>query len=303
MTDSSSMFSGLSAFPLTPMDESGVDKSAYAHLVMRLSDARVDSIGALGSTGSYAYLNRSERQSVLKVAIENAGTVPVLAGIGALRTRDVLVFAEDAQKLGASALLLAPVSYQKLTADEVFGLFQTVSRHASVPICVYDNPSTTHFDFSDELHGRIAALANVRSIKIPPVPLNLDEARARLTGLRSKVRSEVVIGVSGDASAAAGLLAGCGVWYSVLGGLFPRTCLALTRAALAGDAKGAVAMTQRLEPIWGLFRRFGSLRVVAAASGLIGMTQGPVLPLPLTGLPEPGRSELAQILRDLGPLD
>jgi 4-hydroxy-tetrahydrodipicolinate synthase len=285
------------------LDETGIDHGAYAHLVRRLAQAGVDSIGALGSTGSYAYLDRKERQSVLRVAIENAGTVPVLAGIGALRTRDVLLFAEDAQKIGASALLLAPVSYQKLTADEVFGLFQTVSRHVSVPLCVYDNPSTTHFDFSDELHGRIAALPNIRSIKIPPVPLKLDEARDRLAGLRSKVRSDVAIGVSGDSTAAVGMLAGCEVWYSVLGGLFPRTCLALTRDARAGDIQGAMAMTLRLEPIWGLFRRFGSLRVVAAASGLLGLTQGTGLPLPLNSLPEDGRSELAQILKNLGPLD
>lgn len=45
------MFTGLSAFPLTPTDESGVDEKAFAGLVARLAEAGVDSIGALGSTG------------------------------------------------------------------------------------------------------------------------------------------------------------------------------------------------------------------------------------------------------------
>ncbi|KFC49382.1 dihydrodipicolinate synthase, partial [Halomonas sp. SUBG004] len=139
--------------------------------------------GVLGSTGSYAYLSVEERARVAKLSVERRW-VPVVVGIGALRTRDVLANAEHAQQAGASGLLLAPVSYQKLTNDDVFNLFSTVSRAISVPLCVYDNPGTTHFTFSDELHGRIAELPQVRSIKIPPVPNHLDEANARVARLR-----------------------------------------------------------------------------------------------------------------------
>ncbi|MDM3888662.1 dihydrodipicolinate synthase family protein [Pseudomonas sp. BCRC 81390] len=49
------MFTGLCAFPLTPMNEDQVDEASYVHLISRLVKAGVDSIGALGSTGSYAY--------------------------------------------------------------------------------------------------------------------------------------------------------------------------------------------------------------------------------------------------------
>ena len=49
-------------------------------------------------------------------------------GIGALRTEDVIDLARDAKEAGADAGLLAPVSYQPLTEDEVFALFETVAR-------------------------------------------------------------------------------------------------------------------------------------------------------------------------------
>lgn len=49
-----SLFTGLSAFPLTPLTDDAVDQRAFAGLVRRLAAARVDSITALGSTGSYA---------------------------------------------------------------------------------------------------------------------------------------------------------------------------------------------------------------------------------------------------------
>jgi 4-hydroxy-tetrahydrodipicolinate synthase len=41
------MLTGLSAFPLTPSTDDGIDEAAYARLIRRLVDAGVDSIGAL----------------------------------------------------------------------------------------------------------------------------------------------------------------------------------------------------------------------------------------------------------------
>lgn len=294
------MISGLSTFPLTPMNESGIDEAAFVRLVERLASAGVDSIGALGSTGNYAYLTRAERARIAQLAVKHAGNVPVIVGIGALRTRDVLVLAEDAQKSGASAVLLAPVSYQKLSADEVFGLYETVTRALSVPLCVYDNPGTTHFEFSDELHSRVAQLPNVCSIKIPGVPADPEAARARVGRLRVLIPSHVTIGVSGDALAAMGLNAGCEAWYSVIGGLFPKAALAITRAAQAGDAQEVMRLSERLQPLWTLFSQHGgSLRVVAAAAELKGLVEHPSLPLPLKALEGAGRQQLATLLDEL----
>lgn len=75
-----SIFSGLSAFPLTPLDDDTVDEHAFAGLIERLVDAGVDSVTALGSTGSGAYLSRSERALVARRAILTAGTTPVFVG-------------------------------------------------------------------------------------------------------------------------------------------------------------------------------------------------------------------------------
>ena len=294
------MFSGLSAFPLTPMNEDGVDEAAFAALVRRLAAARVDSIGALGSTGNYAYLDRGERARVARLAVECAGGVPVIVGISALRTRDVMALAEDAQRAGASGVLLAPMSYQKLSADEVFGLYAAVAPALSVPLCVYDNPGTTRFEFSDALHGRIAELPNVASIKIPGVPAASDAARARVERLRSLIPAYVTIGVSGDASAATGLSAGCDAWYSVIGGLFPHAALAITRAVQAGEAGKAAQLSQRLQPLWDLFGKYGgSLRVMATAAEILGLATSPGLPLPLKALDEADRACLASLMDEL----
>ncbi|ACT50579.1 dihydrodipicolinate synthase family protein [Methylovorus glucosotrophus] len=293
------MFTGLSAFPLTPMDEVSIDENAFSQLVSRLAQAQINSIGVLGSTGSYAYLNREERNLVTRLAVESAQGTPVVVGIGALRTKDVLKLAEDAQKAGANGLLLAPVSYQKLTEDEVFAHYQTVSQHSSVPICVYDNPTTTHFEFSDVLHGRIAALPNIASIKIPPLSNHLDEAKERVARLRAHIPHHVTIGISGDHSGATGLIAGCEAWYSVLGGLFPLPILAIVKASQRGDIDEVNRLSTALEPIWAFFRRYGSLRVIATIAELKGLVKTPSLPLPIKSLSGEERQRLTACIADL----
>lgn len=294
------MFTGLSAFPLTPMNESGIDERAYIRLLKRLTSAGVDSIGVLGSTGNYVYLNREERLRVVQLAVEYAEGIPVMVGISALRTRDVLHLAEDAQKAGANGVLLAPVSYQQLTEDEVFSLYETVTNSLTVPLCVYDNPSTTHFRFSNELHGRIARLQHVRSIKIPGVPEDLVSAKERVDQLRANIPPDVTIGVSGDRYAATGLNAGCDAWYSVLGGLYPEICIKIARSALSGHAVEAESQSSRLDSLWKMFQQYGSLRVVAAMAEMQGLIDSPSLPLPLQGLDETARLALSEIVTHIG---
>lgn len=291
------MFTGLSAFPMTPLDAKGVDETAFIGLLRRLVAAGVDSIGALGSTGSYPYLDRDERRRAVTLAAAHADDIPVMAGIGALRQRDVLRYAEDAQQAGARALLLAPVSYQPLRPDEVYGLFEAVAQHASVPICVYDNPRTTHFAFDDDLYAALAAMPQIGSIKIPGVPADPEAARAHVARLRGLVPPRVTIGVSGDAFAATGLNAGCDAWYSVIGGLFPQAALDLTRAARAGDAERAMQLSDRLAPFWDAFaRNGGGLRVVATAATLMGLTRPDSLPAPLREITGAEREAIAALI-------
>jgi 4-hydroxy-tetrahydrodipicolinate synthase len=293
------MFTGLSAFPLTPITARGVDEQGFSKILARLTAARVDSMGILGSTGSYAYLTREQRNRIATLAKQLAGDIPVMV-CGSVSTDAILHLADDAQAAGADALLLPAVSYQSLRDEEVFALFETVTRHASVPVCVYDNPGTTHFTFTDELHGLLSSLNGVRSVKIPGVPDGPAAATERVNALRRHLRPGVTIGISGDAYAGLGLNAGCEVWYSVCGGLFPETAKQITEAAAAQDHARVTALTTRLEPLWALFRKHGgSIRVIAAAAGVLGLTDTDCLPRPLQPLPAGDIADIARVITAL----
>nr|WP_245214787.1 dihydrodipicolinate synthase family protein [Pararoseomonas indoligenes] len=291
-------FRGLSAFPITPADAAGrVDTGALAGLLERLAAAGVDSVGLLGSTGTYAYLTRAERRRAVEAAVEAlGGRVPVIVGAGALRTDEAMSLAGDAEAAGADGLLLAPVSYTPLTDEEVFQHFAAVAGATGLPVCIYNNPSTTHFTFSDDLVVRLSALPRVAAVKNPaPAPV---EAKAVVQALRARVPAGFSVGYSADWHSPDAVLAGADAWYSVLGGTLPRTCLALTRAAQAGDEAEMRRIDATLHPLWDLFRRHGSIRVVFAAANLLGLTDAQP-PRPVLPLDEAGRAAVAQALAGL----
>ncbi|RNJ42504.1 dihydrodipicolinate synthase family protein [Mesorhizobium erdmanii] len=275
--------SGLSAFPITPSDrDGGIDTKALRKLVTRLCAAKVDSIGLLGSTGTYIYLTRDERRRALAEVLDEAGgQTPVVVGVGALRTDEAVRLAQDAKALGAAAGLLAAVSYTPLTDDEVFEHFSTVAREGDLPIVIYDNPGTTHFHFTPALVSRLAKVPGIVAIKNPTG--KSDAIESHLAGQRSIVPEGFSIGYSGDWNATEAMIAGADTWYSVLAGILPEVCIRIVRASQAGDPVEARRLNSELTPIWDLFKQFSSLRVVYALAELLDICRAepprPILPL------------------------
>ncbi|HWK46539.1 MAG TPA: dihydrodipicolinate synthase family protein [Stellaceae bacterium] len=293
------LFEGLSAFPITPTDANGrVDLEALRGLLARLLAAGVDSIGLLGSTGSYPYLTRAERRRTIEAAVEQArGRIPILVGIGALRTDEAVRLSQDAEAAGAAAGLLAPVSYTPLNDDEVFEHFATVARASSLPLCIYDNPGTTHFAFSPALIGRLSQLPNLHAVK-SPAP-GAETIADHLRGLREVIPKGFSLGCSVDWHATEALLAGAGTWYSVAGGLFPEPCLKIVRAALSGEAAEARRLNAEMRPLWDIFKQFSSLRVVYAAANLLDICHA-VPPRPILPLPDAAQRKVAEVIEQLG---
>ena len=70
----------------------------------------------------------------------------------------------------------------------------------------------------------------------------------------------------------------------MVAGLLPAPALVLTRAAQAGDSTEAAHINDAFQPLWELFRAFGSFRVMYVMADLLGVAKieppRPILPLP-----------------------
>lgn len=286
------LFTGLSAFPITPMTSAGeVIVPDLQGLVRRIEAGGAGSIGLLGSTGTYMFLKREERRRAVAAAIASATSTPIIVGVGALRTDDAQALAQDAAEEGAAGLLLAPVSYTPLTEEEVFQHFVAVASATSLPICIYSNPGTTNFTFSPALVGRLAAIPTIAAIKLP---LPAGDIASDLGAFR-RAAPRLAIGYSGDWGCKDALLTGADCWFSVVGGLFPGRAAALTAAAMAGDRAKADAHNEAFAPLWELCKAVGSARVMYAAANALALTQAQP-PRPLLGLTPADQEKLSALL-------
>lgn len=297
-----SLFTGLIAFPPTPADGDGrlVD-DALAMLIDRLSAAKVDAIGLLGSTGTYAYLDNPTRMRALAVALEAArGRVPIIAGVGALRTSWACELAIDAERQGAGGVFMAPMSYAPLTTDEVALHYRTVAGAADLPLAIYNNPGTTQFVFSDDLLVELAAVPTITGVKMPPLANHA--YKDELSRLGARTSPSFRIGYSGDWEAADALSAGASAWYSVVAGVLPDPAIRLTRAAQTGDREEADRINARFGRLWNLFKTYGSIRVLSEIGEQVGLPVGPP-PRPLARVEGTAKEQVAAALHDLATLD
>lgn len=301
-----SVFNGLSAFPLSPADADGkLDADTFRRILRHLADARadgrgLDSICILGSTGTYAYLSPDERMLAAEAAVDQiGGQVPLIVGIGTLRTDDAVRLARHADQTGAQSLLMAPMSYTPLTEDEVFAHYAAVAEATDLPLCIYNNPSTTHFTFSPALLQRLAEIPSLAAVKMP-LPATGDFG-AEVARLRTDLPEGFTIGYSGDWECANALLAGADAWFSVVAGLLPEPALKLATAARSGDAAETTRLQAVFQPLWSLFRAHGSLRVVYAAANLMGLTDAQP-PRPILPMPQDRHPQLAEALSALEKL-
>ena len=276
-------FQGLSAFTITPADADGkVIHGDLRRIVRRAADAGVDSVCVLGSTGGFAYLDLDQRRVAVDAAMaELDGSLPLIVGVGALRTDMAISLACHAKAAGADALLVPPMSYTPLTDDEVFTHFAAIADAGELPVCIYNNPNTTHFTFSPDLLVRLSAIPQIRAVKMP-LPAH-DDFATEIAGLRTDLPQGFSIGYSGDWGCGAAMLAGADAFYSVAAGTWPDAALRLVRAAQAGDSREANRIDASFQPLWSLFRQYGSFRVVHRAANLMGLSDAqpprPVLPL------------------------
>lgn len=149
---------GIIAYPITPFkaESQEIDFDALTITLNALLEHQCDAIAPLGSAGESAYLSWQEWQQVAEKSIEVVNhRVPVILGISELTTTMAIQKAEKAEELGADVIMVMPISYWKLTDQEIYDYYQQIAAATKLPMMVYNNPATSGVDMSPELIAKM----------------------------------------------------------------------------------------------------------------------------------------------------
>jgi dihydrodipicolinate synthase/N-acetylneuraminate lyase len=151
----------------TPFDESGgVDRESFSANIVRLLDAGATGVVACGCTGEFWSLDFAERKALYATTVEAvAGRGTVIVGTGCIGARDTIELARHARDAGVDGVLVLPPYFVKLTDDEIFAHYRTISEAVDVPLMVYNIPGNAVNAIPPALAKRLAALDNVVAIK------------------------------------------------------------------------------------------------------------------------------------------
>lgn len=276
-------FSGVLAYPVTPfVPGGGLDLESLELSVARLSRSGVDGVVILGTAGSFAYLSMQEREQVIKVAVDAASgsQTPVGVGISAMTTRDVLAMAYTAENNGADGLVLNPLSYIPLVSQEIADQVETVSAAVSLPLCLYNDPETTGFDYSVELAAELSWLDNVVAFKDTVTSGALFQSRnSRYDQLADPT---TVHGVSGDRVIVNDHP--MAAWHTGMAALLAPEFVAFHRAVIHHRAEQVQHWRSALSPVVEILGRERPLSALYALAEVCGVRTGaprrPLLPIP-----------------------
>ena len=266
-------FEGIFVALVTPMTAGQeVDYAALASMVDYMIDQGVHGIIPLGSTGEYYALSPDERQAVVAGAIEAAGgRVPVVVGTNSGSTRDVIKYARQAEKLGASGVLLAAPYYSLPTPDELVEHIRAVDRAVGVPIILYNYPARTGVDMTPDVVERLAELNNVRYIK------ESTGDKSRMGEIVRRCGKRISLFCGCDTLAVEFFEAGAAGWVTGAANAIPKPHVELFDLAVKRkDAAGARACYERMRPTLELMEGGGKYtQWVKAGCGIMGHPVGP----------------------------
>jgi 4-hydroxy-tetrahydrodipicolinate synthase len=280
-------FHGVLPALITPFTDDGaaIDTDALAANVDRLVGAGVGGLVPGGSTGEFTTLTNPERRQLIEVTVEAAaGRVPVVAGTGALSTRETVELSVHAERAGAAAVMIVPPFYDALSWRELVAHYRAVADAIGIPIMYYNLPSAS---------GVTLTAAQLRELPIT----SLKDTGGDATAATELIQTDGPTLLNGwDTLTFAALAAGVRAVVWGTASIVPEQCVELHRLLIDDiDLPAARELWARLWPLCQFLEGQSYAAAVKTACGLVGDTTGPVR-APLLPLDADATSELRTLV-------
>jgi 4-hydroxy-tetrahydrodipicolinate synthase len=280
-------FHGVLPALITPFtdDGSAIDTAALAAIIDRLIGAGVGGLVPGGSTGEFTTLSHGERRQLVETTVEAAaGRVPVVAGTGALSTRETVELSVHAERAGADAVMIVPPFYDSLSWRELLAHYTAVADAIGIPIMYYNLPSAS---------GVTLTAAQLRELPIS----SLKDTGGDAVAATELIQTDGPTLLNGwDTLTFAALAAGVRAVVWGVASIIPEQCVGLHRLLIdSPDLPAARELWARLWPLCQFLESQSYPAAVKTACRLAGDTTGPVR-APLLPLDDAATSRLTALL-------
>jgi len=285
---------GIIAAMVTPLNaDESLDESTLRAHVGRLIEAGVHGLFLTGSQGEFYALSAQEKDRLWRIVVEQCtGRVPVIAGTGAISTREVLTLNRIAAQSGVDAACVISPFFIKPNQEELYRHYVRIADASTLPVYLYNNPGRTSVTLGAPLVARLAQHPNIVGIK---------DSSGDLTQTMDIIRQtdpsfQVLMGR--DSLILAGLSCGaCGA-VAATANVVPELVLEIYRSYRSGEAERARVAQDRLLPLRLAFGLATFPVVIKNALEMIGVGAGPARG-PVGSMSEADRKSLRYILREL----
>lgn len=275
-------------------DQSAIDIVALDQHIQHLIKSGVHGLVPGGSTGEFTALTLEERKQLVEASVKSAAErVPVIAGIGALSTREAVELATHAAEVGAAALMVVPPFYDAPSIEELHQLLAELHSVSKLPIMYYNIPSASGVKLSP------AQLAGLSEVGVKYMKDTSGDAPA-LTELLFSLQDKITAFNGWDTLTFYGLAAGAkgSVWGAT--NIIPELSIELWEAlAVKKDLEKARELWAKIYPVCKFLESYNYAAAIKTGMELRGTSTGGCRK-PFSVLGQKERAEFALILKVAG---
>ena len=146
------IFTGSGVAIITPFNENGIDFESLGNLIDFHLENSTDAIIVCGTTGEAATMPDEEHLSAIEYTVKRVNKrIPVIAGTGSNDTVHGIKLSQEAERLGADALLVVTPYYNKTNKQGLINHFTAIANSVKIPVILYNVPSRTGMNISLEV--------------------------------------------------------------------------------------------------------------------------------------------------------
>jgi len=218
----------------TPFKNGEVDYKAFAKLIERQIEGKVQGVVPAGCTGEAATLTPDEQLEVINFTVEQVkGRVQVIAGTGSNSTAEAVLLTEKATELDIQGILVITPYYNKPTSSGILSHYYAVADASKAPVMVYNVPGRTGTKIDPQTISELSKHPNIESVK---------EACGSVDQVSEILSLCDIVVMSGDDPLTVPMISiGAKGVVSVTSNIAPTEVSEMVQTALSGDFKKAAA--------------------------------------------------------------